>query len=211
MPYTSPHGLLTILGDAFNSTEIWQTGLRLIGTTPPTEAQFVAVDAAVQAYLSATNVGLPIGRRYLGLKWAPQDVNGRYPDGQDAVEWFRTTPYNGAASTGYAQIAMVLSLRTARTRGYASNGRMYWPNAQAIGQADGRWSAAIAGAAAAAGAQLIAAIADSGMGTPAVMSAVGAGRTEPITGVRVGRVPDTQRRRRDALAEEYTETVVVPS
>lgn len=39
---------------------------------------------------------------------------------------------------------------------------------------------------------------------PAVFSQVGAGRRTAITSIRVGDVPDTQRRRRDGLVENYT-------
>jgi hypothetical protein len=211
MPYAAPHGLLTILGDAFTSTEEWQTGIRLTGTSPPTEAQFEALDDAVATFLGTGAVSFPVGRRFLGFKWAPQTVDGRYPEGADSVEWFRLSPLSGTGAGGYPQIAVVLSLRTARPRGYASNGRMYVPCSQAIGSSDGRISAATALGIATAGATLIAAINDVGLGQAAVMSAVGAGRTEPITGVRVGRVMDTQRRRRNQLAEEYTDPVAVPS
>lgn len=211
MPYTQPHGYLTILGDAYSGTEEWQVGLRLDGTTPPTTAQLESIDSAVTAFLQTGNLSFPLGRRYIGLKWAPQDVNGRYPDGEDAVEWFRPTPLSGGASGGYPQIALVLSLRTARARGYASNGRMYFPSAATPTAGDGRITLANAEAVAAAGATLIASIALVGLGEPVVMSTVGAGRTEPITGVRVGRVMDTQRRRRNQIPEEYTATVVVPS
>lgn len=211
MPYSAPHGLLTILGDAYGGTEIWQTGLRLIGTSEPTTAEFEAINTAVATFLATTALRFPSGFRYIGLKWAPQTVDGRYPEGSDAVEWLRPTPLAGNVSGGFPQIAVVTSYRTARTRGYASNGRGYWPSVQVVSATTGRFPVADGNAIASAAAAMVNAIGDSGAGTPAVMSAVGAGRTEPITGVRVGLVMDTQRRRRDGIAEEYTAVAAVPS
>lgn len=211
MPYPAPHTYVTWFGDAFSGAEEWQVGLRIAaGFEPPTQQQLEALDAAFATLVTA-NVQFPGGRRYLGLKVAPQDVNGRYPDGVDAVEYLRAAPVNGAASGGYPQIALCLSFRTERTRGYASNGRMYVPSAFPIVASDGRISAANASNAALAGAQFVGAVNAAGIGPAAVMSTVGAGRVELITGVRVGRVMDTQRRRRNQLTEEYTEPAPVPS
>lgn len=211
MPYTGPHGYLTILGDSYSGTEEWQTGIRLMGTTPPTTAQMEAVDTAVSAFLATTDLRFPSGFRYIGLKWAPQDANGRYPEGEDAVEWLRPTPLAGNVSGGFPQIALVTSWRTARSRGRASNGRSYWPSVQVVASTTGRFPLAAGTSVAAAAATLISQLEAAGIGTPAVMSAVGAGITEPITGVRVGLVMDTQRRRRNGISEEYTETAAVPS
>lgn len=211
MPYPAPHKVLTIMGDAFNQVEEWNVTLRLIGSAPATVDQLVLVDEAVEEFLASNpGVGFPSGRRYLGVKCAQQDTQGRYPDGSDAVEYLRPTPFVGSYGVAYPQIAIVTSLRTARSRGYASNGRMYWPASGSIDPGDGRMSVAQAGAVASTAATLMAAIADSGVGTPAVMSTVGAGRAEPVTGVRVGRVFDTQRRRRNQLSEDFTEVVPVP-
>lgn len=211
MPYPAPHTYVTWFGDAFSGAEEWQVGLRLAQPfTVPTTAQLQALDAAF-ATLVGANVAFPTGRRYLGLKVAPQDVNGRYPDGVDAVEYLRPVPVNGAGGTSYPQIALVLSLRTARSRGYASNGRMYLPSAHPIVAGDGLISAANASNSAAGGAAFIGAVNDVGLGVASVMSTVGTGRVEAITGVRVGRVMDTQRRRRNQLPESYTEPAPVPS
>lgn len=209
MPYTSAHGKLTILGDSYSSQEEWSVGLRLIGTTVPTPAQLSTVNTAVGTFLSTTGLFFPAGHRYLGLKWAPQDVNGFYGDNGESVEWWRPTPQVGSA-LGAPQLALVLSLRTARARGFASNGRMYFPSANLPDSATGLISTTHANAVAAAGGALMTAIRGSGVGSPAVMSTVGDGRTEAVLGVRIGRVLDTQRRRRNALPETYTAETAVP-
>lgn len=212
MVYATPHSKLTIFGDSYGGQEEWQTGVRLTGQQQPSEADFGEINTAVQTFLGVTSVGFPNGFRYLGLKWAPQDVNGKYGENGEAIEWLRPTAFTGPGSAaGYPQIAMVLSLRTARSRGYASNGRMYWPSATLIDPATGRIPASNAGTVATAGAALIANINNAGIGTVAVMSAVGSGRTEVVTSVRVGRVMDTQRRRRNGLVEEYTTETPLPS
>jgi hypothetical protein len=210
MPYPRAHGYVTFFGDAFTQAEIWQTGLRLDGTDPPDESQLIALATAFEVLWDTAEIAAPAGRRFLGVKWAPQDTSGRYPDGEDAVEYLLPTPNQGAAGASYPQIALVLSMRTARSRGYASNGRMYVPSALVINTGTGLIDATDASDAAAAGATFIGAVNAVGLGDASVMSTVGAGRIEPITGVRVGRVMDTQRRRRNALPESYTAESPVP-
>lgn len=211
MPYTAAHGKITFLGDSYATTEIWQTTLRLIGTAVPTQQQLQDAAGAMSILLENTALAFPLGFRFLGVKWAPQDTAGEYgPDGE-AVEYFLPTPVTGSASNGYPQIACVLSLRTARARGYASNGRMYIPSARAPAPADGLITQAQAESIRDSGAAFIANVETSGVGVPAVMSTVGAGRTEAITAVRVGRVMDTQRRRRNQLPELYTTEADVPT
>lgn len=211
MPFPAPHSYLTILGDSYGQVEIWQTGIRLIGTARPTTGELEAIDLAIETFLSTPELSFPLGFRYIGLKWSPRTVTDRYPPGEDAIEWLRPTPFSGSASGGFPQISMVLSLRTARTRGYASNGRMYFPSARTPAPADGLITVAQANAVALAGATMIGAIRDADVGVPAVMSAVGAGLVQEVTATRVGRVMDTQRRRRNALPESYSENTAVPS
>jgi hypothetical protein len=195
----------------YSSTEEWQTGVRLDGTQVPTTANFQAIDSAVQTFLSTSQARLPAGFRYIGLKWAPQDVNGRYGDNGESVEYLAPAPLSGSTTPSYPQVAVVLSLRTGRARGFASNGRMYFPTMQSVQSDSGKMTAGTASGLATAGAALIQAINAVGLGNVAVMSAVGAGRIERVTGVRVGRVFDTQRRRRNGLAEEYSAPAAVPS
>lgn len=211
MAFPRNHALLTFFGDGYSGVEIWNTTLRLDGTTVPNETQLEACATAFQTLWNDGTLASPSSRRFLGVKWAPQDTQGRYPDGSDSIEFLLADPDPGTTGGGYPQIALTLSLRTARSRGYASNGRMYLPSSREVSVASGQIDATQALALASVGAQFIADIAEVGLGTPAVMSTVGAGRIEAVTGVRVGRVMDTQRRRRNALDEAYTETVSVPT
>lgn len=210
MPFPAAHSYVTFLGDAYQQREIWQTGLRLAGTAVPTEAQLQALADAFSDNIWPTSTFPPSTHRFLGVKWAPIQTNGLYPPDAVSLEHFLEAPIPGTAGTGYPQIAIVLSLRTTRARGYASNGRMYIPSALPIGSG-GQIPEADAINVSLAAAQFISDVDAVGLGQPVVMSKVGAGVTAPITGVRVGRVMDTQRRRRNAIPEEYTAAAPVPS
>jgi hypothetical protein len=211
MPYPRPHSYVTFLGDAYGQQEEWQVGLRLDGTTEPDDAQLEALATAFVLMVNTPGARLPQSHRFIGVKWAPQDVNGEYgPDGQSR-EWFRPNPFVGAGGIAYPQIACVISFRTARARGYASNGRMYLPSANPIGQNTGQMGATDGEAVRDAAVTFLTAVNAVGLGDAAVMSTVGAGRIERITGVRVGLVLDTQRRRRGSLPENYVAAAAVPT
>nr|CRY96618.1 hypothetical protein [uncultured prokaryote] len=210
MPYPRAHLLVSWLGDAYSQQEEWQVGLRLDGTELPTIEQMEELDEAFATLVSSQGTGLPGGRRYIGLKVAPIGTNGRYPPDENAVEYLRPSPIPGSTTGGYPQIALVLSMRTARTRGYASNGRMYLPTAETPSDSSGLITLSTADSAALNGAVFIGAVNAVGLGAASVMSTVGAGLIEPITAVRVGRVIDTQRRRRNQLPESYSAASPVP-
>lgn len=207
--YPRAHSRLTFFGDAAQSQEEWQTGIRLDGTRAPTTAELTtALDyfsTRIWQYMSA-----PSRNRLLGVKWAPQGTDGKYGDDGEAREYFLPSPLDGSGSGGYPQIALCLSLRTSRARGYASNGRMYIPSTYPVG-GDGFISETTAGNSAVSAAAFIGEINGIGLGDVSVMSNVGAGRIEAVTAVRVGRVMDTQRRRRNQLPELYALPAPVPS
>lgn len=102
------------------------------------------------------------------------------------------------------QTTVCVSLTTGLRRGPAHAGRFYPPSCSGI-SADGRIGAADATGMALGAANLIADInaSNGGLGGVVVYSANGP-TTEPVTGTRVGRVVDTQRRRRRNLLEEYS-------
>lgn len=207
--YPRAHSRLTFFGDAAQSAEEWQTGIRLDGTQiPNTAALAAALDSfstRIWQYMSA-----PSRNRLVGVKWAPQGTDGKYGDNGEAVEYFLPTPLSGSGSGGYPQIALCLSLRTSRSRGYASNGRMYIPSTYPVG-GDGMLDENTCENSATSAANFVAEINALGLGDVSVMSNVGAGRIEAVTAVRVGRVMDTQRRRRNQLPELYALPAPVPS
>lgn len=204
MPFPAPHSLLTFSGPAYGDLEQWSTGLRLRTTTPPDAA---ALSEAGEAFISFMNTNELLGSsaaKMQSVKWAPQTVEGKYGSGESVEFLFnnRTIGNNGGMP---AQIAVVLSLRTARPRGRASNGRMYVPALPTLVANTGRFSVTDANIIAERAATMISLIGEA-LGTDVVVgSAVESGLLETVTGVRVGRVPDTQRRRREGIPEEYSE------
>lgn len=211
MVYPTRHGYLTILGDSFETQEEWQTGFHLTSATAPSEAVLDALMVAIVDFLDTPALRFPSFCRFVGVKWAALEPDGTYPVGASSIEQFRAVPFVGTdTSGGYPQIALVTSLRTARPRGLGSNGRNYWPSAASINFGTGAIGATEATAIATAATVLVDAINDQGIGVVCVASAVGNGLLQPVTGVRVGRVMDTQRRRRNQLPELYGEVVPVP-
>jgi hypothetical protein len=91
---------------------------------------------------------------------------------------------------------------------------MYWPSGTLVDFSSGKMTVANADAINAAFKTLLVAIGASGVGTPAVFSLGGKNGappvTETVTGCRVGRVMDTQRRRRNKIVESDSATISVP-
>lgn len=125
--------------------------------------------------------------------------------------------YNPVAAGNYSdnqppnQVSLAVSLVTGLQRGYAHRGRFYSPLPSFAIAADGRISQGNADTVAAAGSSFITALNDQpgwDVGPKdhkvVVMSSRGQGATNPVSGVEVGRVLDTQRRRRQELTEAYS-------
>jgi hypothetical protein len=197
------------LGLATAKLERWSIGLRLNNTgsygsvtTPPLNAAF------------ATHL-LPICSPSVHLdqvKVANIGADGKYT-GNPVL--YTGSGNGGGASPYYPfQVALTATLHTG-TRGASARGRIYLPcPAYAISTDDGSISAANATDAATRVAAFItdvnAAMAHSGTGTQPVVSIVSSkGTVLPVVSVSVGRVLDTQRRRRRSLPEQYVADVTV--
>ena len=119
------------------------------------------------------------------------------------------SPVGGGGGTGpqAPQLTVAVSLMTGVSRGRGHIGRIFPPNSTAFALgADGRISIAEQGQIAEAARTMIAAV--NAVGAPKVVIFSKVAQTvTPVTAVAVGRVIDTQRRRRSSLAEER---VVVP-
>lgn len=102
------------------------------------------------------------------------------------------------------QCSRVHSLLTG-VPGRRTRGRFYWPNVTSTANSSGRDSSVSISTATNIGIEL-AALAlltpQAGVKRPAVVSQAG-GLVTPVTSVSVGNVIDTQRRRRDAILEQY--------
>lgn len=214
MPYSDPHRLVTFFGDVFVGTETWQFGLRFAGDgfdgtgqgayTPLLPTQLAEVLDAGGDFVSAAATAIDARVRYLGCKVAPQGVNGLYGENNDAQEALTASPVNGGSGAGgWPQLAIVVSTMTERSRGAASRGRFYLPmcGLEPTGN-ESRISAAQALGIANSAKTLITRLNLAGIGEAHVMSKT-FGVSNPISGVRVGRVVDTMRSRRSSLDEDY--------
>lgn len=131
------------------------------------------------------------------------------------------TPIAGGSSVSKPpQTAVVASLRT-NTPGASGRGRLYWPATGAAIDTDTyRVPTTIANAAAAGFSSYLDALAEAIMSVGGwapwtqmqlVVRSKTRGTTYPVTRIMVGNTFDTQRRRRDALAEVYSSAVYPPA
>jgi hypothetical protein len=140
------------------------------------------------------------------------DVQGHYVE-QNTLEYVYPTPVAGGSTGTFHpnQITLAISLTTQYQRGLGHRGRWYMPcPAIDVDRSDGMISAADATSVAGSAKSFLEALAD----TPGpdlaynlkvlVMSSAGlTGASNVVTGVQVGRVLDTQQRRRRDLAENW--------
>lgn len=210
MTYPSSHLRVTWFGDAWMQQEEWSTGLRLDGTTLPTTAQMDALDTAFQTLFSSSAAKTSYGARYWGVKVAPQNSEGLYGETGQAVEKIRPAVHFTANSGGLPQATLAVTLTTGTLRGLANEGRMYLPATSHLPSDDGRITLAQADALRSVVVDFIVAVNAVGLGPVTVFSKVGTGAKRAVNGVRVGRVIDTQRRRRNQISEEYRYAAVPP-
>lgn len=212
MPYSEPHVHLTWGGTLFG-VETWSNGLRM-SHPQSSSAQLMYgwaqqyIEDAAAAITTWWKSGALFANNRAHLTWVkmqPVDINGKYYNGQDTNEILLTSPGDpGGGARQAAQLAIVHTLLTDRPRGLASHGRIYVPCGMAV-QDDGLMFPTDCMSMATATATLIESLAsmdDPALGTNVqVMSKRGISST--VTRVGVGRVIDTQRRRRRNLPEEY--------
>jgi hypothetical protein len=218
-----PHVSITAsgtLGDPASPSEIFSVrlnaGIALQAGTPPLDVEGLAQIATATRPGWTTLIGglctnqvqvTRIRAAFVGLDGKiPRDAQGRYRQG-DATG----APIVGGGSAAVPfQLALVIGLKTAFA-GPTGMGRIYLPCPASGVSKDGRQSTTTVAAeltpAVNALTQIRNALGSSLTGL-VVASQGSASKGLPpanhtITGVRIGRVLDTQRRRRNALLEEY--------
>jgi len=204
MAYPANFLRLVVIGNLYG-TEMFTFGLSLAGSGTPVAPTEVpqGVWNALDAYFSTA--GLVSSKCLVtSVKLNEIGVNGRYVN-QTTVE--DVPPFNIQGSSGTSpapQVALAVSLTTPVKRGRAHAGRFYSPVPGFVVGTGGLIAGADCLAAANAGANLIKGINASLTGwRVSVVSDVGAGAIQPVTGVRVGHVLDTIRSRRNALVENH--------
>nr|CRY97497.1 hypothetical protein [uncultured prokaryote] len=208
MTYSQPFLRLVVIGKLYG-IEDFSYSLSLIenglgpGVTPeevPQEiidavATFSATAGLMSAYAKVTTVKLNL----IG-------EDGRYVN-EDTVQ-HDYLPYPQGAVGDYPppQVALVYSIGTDYRRGRAHAGRFYMPLPGSVLTNQGTMGAGDQGIAADAGKTFLDDLNDAIAGySVGVTSNVGAGTQRIATSVRVGRVYDTIRSRRDKFTEEYIE------
>jgi len=207
-----------ILGTMFGGLEEWSTGFFMGNTNggdigiAPTEAQAQAVATAWSTFFTTANNQFSSQFKTIGAKMSLVATNGQSDPANTAYYYYPTAISGGNGGAALPpQVALVATLTTARVRGYGSKGRMYLPginhNVDTTGHLSVTEQTNIKNGMVT---FLNSVNANVGGGSEVVLnSALSAGipghpaLMEPITGVRVGNVYDTQRRRRNQLQETY--------
>lgn len=222
MPYDRRHLYLTF-GGPLAGTEIWTTGLRFAhpeqgtGDHNVTQSEWNALVAAgpmpgiltdITTWFSSGNTGAAIGA-LANLSWAKLayvSTDGHYISDPPLTR--DQTPVVPPVTTQLPpQVSYVISLRSGLVLGEANHGRMYappptWAPGQNGGIATDQQVTYARTAAKTMINALTARLTPSIPGIrPCIMSTVGSGTTKSVSKLGVGRVLDTQRRRRNGLVE----------
>lgn len=217
MAFPERHKLLTFVGKLYSTSENFSFSMRIIpdiAHLTVDQAQVDALAAPITTWFSAVNTAIPALHFLQSIKLAPIGTDGHYPAGEDSVEHF----YAGAGVAGGGvttqtwppQCTVAMSLLTAATRGIGHTGRFYLPPLASLLGADAKLPAAVVNPLLATTRTLLLAInATANVGTVGVITKTGiSGSSRVVTGLRCGRVVDTQRRRRRSIDESYLDLVL---
>lgn len=196
-------------------TEEWSTGFHIGGQSadvePPTEEGCAVIAAAWKTFFQTTAVSISNKWQTTGVKLATLDTDGS-SYGNEQAYFYESTPYSGTGNIHWpAQIALVATLTSEVPRGLASKGRMYLPGVASSLTDSGKLASTTVSSVATALKAFFDDI-NSSIEMPGVVTIaskgskpplVGAPITRTATGLRIGDVPDTQRRRRNQLVEVY--------
>lgn len=221
-----PHWLLAFGGSAYGSEE-WQCTLRVahlgadvsdVDMIERAQAWLPAVATATLAFFANVPYCFTSAHKIGFVKFNAIDENGHYTDTGATNARYYTDGVGTAIPVQPPQCAYVVSFTTDAMRGKAHAGRMYLPAGGMTTGADGRISGAVRDAVRPHVSAFLTGVKDAvapdpddlfsdDYRGPAILSKIGVG-LEPgaarrITGIRLGRVVDTQRRRRANLDEDY--------
>jgi hypothetical protein len=220
VPFANRVTKVTIFGTSMQGTEEWSTGffMGVIGDDPlpPVEAGASYIAAQWKTFFQTSAVSISSKWQFTGVKIATLNTDGTTKS-DEVVYHYETTPASGVGSIHWpAQVALVATLTSDTPRGLASKGRMYLPGVASSLTDAGKLSNTTVSAVATGLKTFFDNVNDSIDATGNVILAskgstpplIGAPVSRPVTGLRVGDVPDTQRRRRNQLVEVYENRVV---
>lgn len=209
-PFNGPH-LYLQWGGSLPGGEIYSNGLRMApvaGAGAPVfdQAMLNGAVAAISAYHARQTSWISPRCLLQFVKLNAITVAGKYAEAVTHETVVANIPGGGNVdNTPANQVALAVSLTTDVSRGPAHRGRFYSPLPCVVPQADGLIALGDALNAKNSATTLLTALnALSANVKVAVMSRKdGAPGSRFVTGIQVGRVLDTQRRRRNKLAEAY--------
>ena len=205
------HHLYLQWGGKLPGNEQWSCGIRLTPVAPggPVAVTSGMLDSAVMAiglFHGSAGSKISPNAKLSFVKLNPIGVDGRYifDDTTEAV----VADVGGTGSGGATypnQVALVVSLTTGFSRGPAHRGRFYLPLPTAPVDVNGMISASDAAGVGVKVDELLTNInaISAGMEASVMSRKDGAPGHRRITGCEVGRILDTQRRRRRSLIEDY--------
>lgn len=208
-PFNTPH-LYLQWGGTLPGGDEWSCGLRMIpinqGVATSNQARLDAAANAVHIFHGTVNSQISPRAVLTFAKLNAIGVNGRYVE-QTTLE--HIFPNEGGvgneAKTPPNQVALVVSLTTAVSRGPAHRGRFYMPLPCLTPGIDGRITIADRNNVHDSAVDFLAALnaVDPNLKVAVMSRKLYAPASRLVTGIEVGRVLDTQRRRRNKLAEAY--------
>jgi len=222
MSYSKEHVLLT-WGGTLPGSETWTNSLRCAPMPIVPGAVFIDdgdLEGLEASYVPAVKdfharLGTKIANvcQLTWVKLAAIGTDGKYKPGAISVRESVFAPIAGAIAGGGNgvpnQLSLAVTTVTALPRGHAHAGRFYLPMPSIPIGSDALISTSDADAVRQSVKTFLEAVADvPGVDTdisptPVVMSKIGSGATNKIIGCKIGRVLDTQRRRRRSLPENY--------
>lgn len=211
-PFDANHLVLQWGGKLSGGVEEWSCSLRFARTTGLagngySDTMLTACKNAIQTFHTDATVKISSQAKLSYVKLNPVDVNGHYTDA-NTHQIIVADVGGGYGGMIYPnQVTLAVGLLTAFSRGPAHKGRFYIPIPclSVATQQDGRITSTDATAVKTAATTLLnslnAAAAD--MSVAVFSRKAGAAAHHNVTGIQVGTVLDTQRRRRKKLLEAY--------
>lgn len=211
----------TISGTAFSGAEIWSTGFYMGATgadaAVPSLAGANMVKTAWATFFGTAGTGISSRWSTTQVKLARLQTDGHVELDTVVYADYPTPTAGGASTTAMPpQCALVATLTTAIPRGLASKGRMYLPGVNFSVGTDGRILTTSTDVTAA-NLKTFFDTVNASIDKPGTVINASKGRTPPltgggvnavVTGLKIGNVYDTQRRRRNDLVETYVSKVL---
>jgi hypothetical protein len=209
---------ITLSGTMFGGNEEWATGFYVgkmsADAAPPTQTYIDGVRDAWQTFFTTAANGISNYYTFTQAKATLLATDGKKDVGTDVqVAYPAAAVYGGGSGAPFPpQIALVATLIAGSGKGLAGKGRMYLPGVRFNLDANGYISNSDALAVATNLRLFVNAVngLTAGSGNVVINASQGNAsllginaRNLPVNGIRVGNVFDTQRRRRNGLAESY--------